>query len=90
MSSVTLDHVLLSTLLALMGFFLWVGKRYIERADVRWERVEASIEEVKAQRVVCVADFARQSDMNTVYGTLRKHGERLSSLEALAHRTDVV
>lgn len=84
MSSVTLDHVLLSALIALMGFFMWVGKRYIDRAEDRWERIEASIDEVKNQRVVCLADFARQSDMNTVYGTLRKHGERLASLESRA------
>lgn len=90
MSSVTLDHVLMSTLVVLMGFFLWVGKRYIERAEIRWERIETSIEEVKNQRVVCLADFARQSDMHIVYGRLQKHGERISSLEALAHRTEAI
>lgn len=72
---VTLDSLLLGVLLALVSVVAWAGKRWMIR-------IETTLEEVKAQRVVCVQDFALKSDVNTAFKEIRKQGERISALES--------
>lgn len=84
MTLVTLDSVLLSVLLALMGFVLWAGRRYVARDDAWKQDMERKIAALIAVRGVCVQDFASKKDVSELFGIVREHGERLAKVEVAA------
>lgn len=91
MSMLTLDSILLSTLLVLLSFFVWTGHRYISRDDAwkqstdEWKHImERRLAETANIRNVCIQDFALKKDVNEIFGVVRGHGERIASLEAKA------
>ena len=88
---ITLDSILLSTLVALLSFVVWAGHRYITRDDAwkqstdAWKHtMERSLAETANIRNVCIQDFAPKKDVNELFGVVRDHGERIAKLEATA------
>lgn len=86
---ITLDSILLSTLVALLSFVVWAGHRYITRDDAwkqstdAWKHtMERRLAETVNIRNVCIQDFALKKDVNELFGVARDHGERIASLEA--------
>ena len=89
MSMLTLDSILLSTLVVLLSFVVWSGHRYISRDDAwkastdAWKHtMERRLAETANIRNVCIQDFALKKDVNELFGVARDHGERIASLEA--------
>lgn len=71
----TITNVLLGLLVGVVAF---IGRRIIERLD-----------KLEAQRIVCVRDFAKQTDNqnehNKIWEKLDKHESRITRLET-SHR----
>lgn len=82
MSLVTLDTLMLIILTVLGSYFVWSEKRHREKDDKRWDRMEESMEEVKAQRAVCIQDFASRMDINNAWKILREQGEEIAALKS--------
>lgn len=72
MAQLSLTNVLLGLLVGIVAFF---GRRIIERLD-----------ELEAQRIVCVRDFAKQTENedahNRIWNKLDSHESRITRLEA--------
>ena len=84
MSMLTLDSILLSTLVALLSFVVWAGHRFIIRDDAWKQGVERKMDEMVAVRSTCVQTFAAKKDVNELFGLVRNHGERIAKLEVTA------
>ena len=82
MSVLTLDSILLSTLVVLLSFVVWAGHRYISRDDAWKQAHDRKMADIIAVRSVCIQDFALKKDVNELFGVARDHGERIASLEA--------
>lgn len=88
---ITLDSVLLSTLVALLTFVVWAGHRYITRDDAwkqnmdnRMQNVERRLAETMTTRSICIQDFALKKEVNELFVISRDHGERIARLETAA------
>lgn len=72
MAQLSLTNVLLGLLVGIVAF---IGRRIIERLD-----------KLEAQRIVCVRDFAKQTENqdehNKIWDRLDKHDTRITRLEA--------
>ena len=75
MAQLSLTNVLLGLLVGIVAF---IGRRIIER-----------LAKLEAQRIVCVRDFAKQTDNqnehNKIWEKLDKHESRITRLET-SHR----
>lgn len=80
-SIVTLDHILMSVLITLIGGAIWAGRRYILRDDIWKMSMSEKMEHIQLQRAECMREFAAKRDVDNVWNVLRKHGERISALE---------
>lgn len=71
MAQLSLTNVLLGLLVGIVAF---IGRRIIERLD-----------KLEAQRIVCVRDFAKQTENedahNRIWNKLDSHESRLTRLE---------
>lgn len=72
MAQLSLTNVLLGLLVGIVAF---IGRRIIERLD-----------KLEAQRIVCVRDFAKQTENedvhNRIWHKLDSHESRITMLEA--------
>ncbi len=72
MAQLSLTNVLLGLLVGIVAF---IGRRIIERLD-----------KLEAQRIVCVRDFAKQTENedahNRIWNKLDSHESRITRLEA--------
>ena len=72
MAQLSLTNVLLGLLVSVVAF---IGRRIIERLD-----------KLEAQRIVCVRDFAKQTENedahNRIWHKLDSHASRITRLEA--------
>lgn len=72
MAQLSLTNVLLGLLVGIVAF---IGRRIIERLD-----------KLEAQRIVCVRDFAKQTENedahNRIWNKLDSHESRITILEA--------
>lgn len=72
MAQLSLTNVLLGLLVSVVAF---IGRRIIERLD-----------KLEAQRIVCVRDFAKQTENedahNRIWSKLDSHESRITMLEA--------
>ncbi len=72
MAQLSLTNVLLGLLIGIVAF---IGRRIIERLD-----------KLEAQRIVCVRDFAKQTENedahNRIWNKLDSHESRITRLEA--------
>lgn len=72
MAQLSLTNVLLGLLVGIVAF---IGRRIIERLD-----------KLEAQRIVCVRDFAKQTENedahNRIWSKLDSHESRITMLEA--------
>ena len=72
MAQLSLTNVLLGLLVSVVAF---IGRRIIERLD-----------KLEAQRIVCVRDFAKQTENedahNRIWHKLDSHESRITMLEA--------
>ena len=70
----TITNILLGLLVGVVAF---IGRRIIERLD-----------KLEAQRIVCVRDFAKQTDNqnehNKIWDKLDKHDTRITRLETFS------
>lgn len=81
-SIITLDSILLATLIALIGFVGWAGMRYINKDDA-WKAATAeTLADLVALRSVCIKEFAAREDLQEVFQEIRNHEGRISAIEA--------
>ena len=80
----TLDSILLSTLVVLLSFVVWAGHRYITRDDLWKQDMERKMVALIAVRSVCVQDFALKKDVHELFSIVRVHAERIAGVEVAA------
>lgn len=79
---ITIESILLSVLVALLGVVCWSIKRYIDRDD-RWKDAMTAEMVRQGEKIAAfTVQLASKKDVDELYGITRKQGERLSSVEA--------
>ena len=85
---ITLDSLLLSLLVALVGIIAYAGQRYIHKDDEWKKHVDKKLDELASMRVVCLRELASRESMNEAFRVLRDHGGRISALESWRETVD--
>jgi hypothetical protein len=78
----TLDSLLLSSLVVLFSAIVWIVKRYIAKDDIWKGQVDEKLDDLKAVRMKCLQEFATKESVDRAWNVIRENQTDISSLKS--------